>query len=240
MVNARYFNQRGREKWTSLIQDLRSDPGLPFSSEILTDTTFSSAAPGGVILPEASNSKFDLACDLASKVAVIEEAGLQADRWPGLWDWLAAYYLDVICPVQGNGKRKIGKDLARYQYDSDFRRYYRHRIYGPVSKVRMLGDSAKILLHGSPDSLTDWEEQAAARVETSGNPGIAEALFKLYWDEEAAKPKRGAAPNSKKRGTLRRFGDIVKQLTLTYDLNAIKADDFLELLPAEFDRWKSQ
>ena len=31
----------------------------------------------------------------------------------GLWSWLSAFYFDNICPVDGNGKRKITKNLSK-------------------------------------------------------------------------------------------------------------------------------
>jgi hypothetical protein len=94
-----------------------------------------------------------------------------------------------------------------------------------------------LLIHGDPASLTDWEEQTASRYQVSGNVGIAEALFRLYWDDQKQAPKRGAAPNSKKPGTLRRFGDLVQQFDRTFDLLSIGADSIIELLPKEFARF---
>ena len=237
MANARYFNQRGREEWANWLDSLRQDPSVSFPEDLLQRIDLTKAAPGGVILPAAVDSKYDLAESLARPVSTIESKGLGVDQFPGLWDWLAAYYFDVLCPQKADGTR-ILNELARYRWESDYRRKYRHRICGPVSLVRQLGEHAKILLNGQPSTLTDWEEQAAARYETGGNPGIAEVLCMLYWDETTDRPKRGAAPNKKTPGTLRRFGDIMRQFALTYDLSAISAQGLLDLLPKEFNKWK--
>lgn len=239
MGKIRYFKRQGREEWSNWLEKLRDDPSLPFPEGFLERTDLTQVAPGGADLPPASDSKFELATALAPQIDKIESKGLQIDHWPGLWDWMAASYFDAICPPKADGSRTV-QALARYRLEANFRRYYRHRICGPVSRVRNLGEHAKILLHGLPSTLTDWEEQAASRYETGGNPGIAEALCLLYWDENTDSPKIGAAPNKKNPGTLRRFGDIMRQFALTYDLSAIDAAGLIDLLPKEFDRWRSQ
>jgi hypothetical protein len=237
MSNVRYFNRKGRDEWANWLENLRKDPTLPFPADLLQRSDLTKAALGGATLPKAVESKYELAESLARPVSMIESKGLGIDQFPGLWDWLAAYYFDVLCPQKSDGTR-ILNELARYRWDPDYRRKYRHRIYGPVSLVRQLGEHAKVLLNGLPSTLTDWEEQAAARYETGGNPGIAEVLCMLYWDETTGRPKKGAAPNKKTPGTLRRFGDIMRQFALTYDLSAISAKGLLDLLPKEFNKWK--
>jgi len=39
-------------------------------------------------------------------------------------------------------------------------------------------------------------------------------------------------------GSLRRFIDVVRQLDLTYDLQALAGDDLVNLLPHEFSGWR--
>ncbi|MGJ8641317.1 MAG: hypothetical protein ACSHYA_18145 [Opitutaceae bacterium] len=238
MPKIRYFNAKGRDEWSKWLDKLREDNSLPFPIELLQRNDITNLAPGGPELPKHSDSKFELAMSLAEQIKIIEVAGLPIEHWAGLWDWLAASYFDLVCLKNADGTRQV-KALALYRLDSDFRRSYRHRICGPVSRARQLGKHSKILLNGIPNTLTDWEEQAAARYETGGNPGIAEALCSLYWDDETERPKRGAAPNKKTPGTLRRFNDIIRQLALTYDLSAISAKCLLELLPNEFSKWKT-
>jgi hypothetical protein len=239
MDKIRYFNQRGREEWANWLNNLRNDPWTPFPDDILQRGDLTRAAPGGVALPTINNSKYHLAESLAKPISVIESKGLSIDQFPGLWDWLAAYYFDAICAKKNDGTRNLN-ETARYRWDPDYRRKYRHRIYGPVSLFRQLGSYSKILLSGDAYTLSDWEEQAAARYETGGNPSIAEVLCMLYWDDTNKKPKKGAAPNKKTPGTLRRFGDIMRQFALTYDLNAISAQGLADLLPREFNKWKDE
>jgi hypothetical protein len=123
---------------------------------------------------------------------------------------------------------------------TEYNRRYRHRIFGPVDLYSRFGAAARLQLHGSPDTVSDWEEQTASRYQISSNRGIADALYRLYWDENKNSPKRGAAPNRRVPGTLRRFSDLVQQLDRTYDLISVDAQAILDLLPTEFDHFKAK
>jgi hypothetical protein len=239
MAELRYFNPAGREQWASWLNELKSEPTLQFPDGLLTNPDYTLRAPGGAnIEPQFFETKFELATALAPAIAVVREARLSSDRWPGLWDWLSAFHFDSICPKDANGRREL-KQQARYLLDVDYRRRYRHRIFGPVDLYSRLGPSCRLLIHGSPASLTDWEEQTASRYQISSNRGIAEALYRLYWDAEKEAPKRGAAPNARKPGTLRRFSDLMQQLDRTYDLLSVGTDAIMDLLPKEFAKFKT-
>ncbi len=238
MAEIRYFTQGGREQWGSWLQELKSEPSLPFPDGLLTNPDFTRRAHArAAVEPHIFTSKFEFAEALAPSVMTIREARLPADYWPGLWDWLAAFHFDSICPAGVGGKRKLN-DPVRYSLSSAWNRKYRHRVFGPVELYSRLGNSSRLLIHGEPASLTDWEEQTASRYQISGNKGIADALYRLYWDHSKNAPKRGAAPNSKKPGTLRRFGDLVQQFDRTFDLLSIGSDSILDLLPKEFSKFK--
>ncbi|MDA7615164.1 hypothetical protein N8574_01840 [Akkermansiaceae bacterium] len=237
MTELRLFKQKGREEWSKWLEKLRDQPNLSFPDHLLLDPTFTQAAPCAIKLLTPGRTQYDLARKLATGVELIEKKGLLAKHWPGLWDWLAAYYFNDLCPLKSDGSRKV-RALAHYRLDGDYRRSYRHLIYGPVSRFRSQGDCSKIFLSGPPSRFSDWAEQTASRQEIGGNAGIAEALCILYWDDEKQAPKRGAAPNRKVAGTLRRFVAIMKQLALNYDLNGVSAQGLIDLLPREFDGWK--
>jgi hypothetical protein len=230
----RYLNEAGRAYWRQWLEDLKGEPHKPFPVAMLTNPDSTRRAPGGAAVESRIfPTKFELAKTLAPVVATLRAARLPADYWPGVWDWLAAFHFDSICPPQPNGARKLN-DLVRYSFNPAWNRKYRHRIFGPVDLYSRLGDYSRLLIHGEPGSLTDWEEQTASRYQISGNVGVAEALFRLYWDDAKQTPKRGAAPNKKTPGTLRRFGDLVQQFDRTFDLLSINAETILDLLPKEF------
>ena len=78
-----------------------------------------------------------------------------------------------------------------------------------------------------------------SRLYIAANGGLIEAAAELYWDAQAKAPKRGAAPNERKPGTLRRFIDVAEHFDVTYDTFSMTGDQVVSLLPAEFNSWLS-
>ncbi len=239
MSELRYLNDAGRAQWAAWLDTLKAEPTAQFPDGLLSNPDCTRRAPGSVsVEPRRFKSKFELAETLAPAIAKLREARLPVDYWPGIWDWLAAFYFDSICPLGTGGQREV-KDQIRYRLSPAWNRKYRHRIFGPVDLYSRLGLPSRLLIHGEPPSLSDWEEQTASRYQISGNRGVAEALDRLYWDTVRQAPKVGAAHNTMKPGTLRRFGALVQQFDRTFDLLTIGADAIIELLPQkEFSRFR--
>jgi hypothetical protein len=239
MSEVRYFTTEGRRAWNDWLVELRANPLSPFPTGLLENGDVTRRAPGKLeIKPERYTSAFELAKALAPIVAEIRSNRFPSDRWPGLWDWLAAYHFDSICSADKLGRRSLREHARYYLHVGNFRRVYRHRIFGPVELYLRYGDASALMISGEPSTVTDWEEQAASRYPIKSNQKIARALYQLYWDPAKKAPKRGAAPNKKVPGTLRRFSDLVQQLDRTFDLATIGDDAILRLLPKEFDRFR--
>jgi len=238
MDELHYFTTAGRTKWNEWLLALQADPSSPFPEALLSNPDLTRRVPGITVKKQAFGSKFELAETLSPVVNALREQRFTADRWPGVWDWLAAYYFESLCPKLPSGLRSV-RESARYAYGDDYKRRYRHRIFGPIDLYSRLGKPSQLLIHGEPSTISDWEEQTASRYQISSNRGVADALHRLYWDEKKGSPKRGAAPNKRTPGTLRRFSDLVQQLDRTYDLVSIEADAILDLLPKEFNKFRS-
>ncbi len=59
----------------------------------------------------------------------------------------------------------------------------------------------------------------------------------MYWDEDTENLKRGAAGIG--GGSARRLVRIIRQYQMTYDLNSMDGKEIVELLPAEFYKWRN-
>ncbi len=161
-----------------------------------------------------------------------------------LWTWLALYYFDQLCPADAADARAVFADEAyvldrRFSFDG----YYRHLVRTPWLVVSEHGERSRVLLipasTGGANPLSkrgEIIEQLAARQTILGSPSIIEGAYRMYFDEEKGKPKRGSGGSG--GGSPRRLGLIVQQLELTYDLRACSADEVLTLLPKEFDKFK--
>lgn len=79
--------------------------------------------------------------------------------------------------------------------------------------------------------------QLAARQELITNPAVIEAATALYIDSKSEQPKKGSGGQA--TGSPRRLADVLNQFDITWDLYAMNSEKILEMLPKEFDRFKS-
>ena len=86
----------------------------------------------------------------------------------------------------------------------------------------------------------ELNEQLASREEYRVNKELMKAINKLYYDQQLDAPKKGAASKASRKGSCRRLDDWKNQITLTYDLFAMDSQSILNLLPSEFDEFKSE
>lgn len=155
------------------------------------------------------------------------------DNNQGIWSWLAAFYFEQLSPLSGNlGER------ARWVPSGDYRKYYRHLLAGPYKIYRAHRDNpdrALAILATSPAAPGDIVEQLASRQEIVTNKTLMEVATRLFIGPNQT-PKRGVAGRG--AGSARRFAQLLNQLDLTWDLYSLSPDKLLELLPAEFDRFR--
>ena len=157
-----------------------------------------------------------------------------------LWAWLAAWYFDQLCEIDGSGKRILRKE---YVYIPQERYYYRHLVRTPWYVVSQHGEAAKFLLTSmrsdDPAPLSRQSgllENLAARQFVIASPTLIGAAQRLYTDKFTGRPTRGAGGTGS--GSPRRLALIANQLALTHDIRNMPTENFLKLLPEEFSvRW---
>jgi hypothetical protein len=206
--------------------------------EILTDPLTSEELGCQVHIEEQTfASRFEAAGYLDEKFAASGLKGVERDR--GLWAWLSLFYFDQLCPADGHGRRKPG-ELARWVPEvTNYQRYYRHLLAGPYRIYRAHRDDperALALLCNPLDRPGDIVEQLASRQEIVTNRAVIQSATRLYIDPSTRKPRRGAG--GKGGGSARRLADVLNQFDVTWDLYAMNPDGLIQLLPAEFNRFK--
>ena len=159
----------------------------------------------------------------------------------GVWSWLSLFFMDVLCPLRADGTRSLN-ELVRYIPTADYQKYYRHLIGFGVHAIRKLGSDAEPLLVSTKPGIlhTDYCEQIYGYQDLCQTRSFISAANALYFDSTDRKIKRGATPNKRKAGTLRRLGDVFYQLDLTYDVQGMDWACFQSLLPTEFVNWRTQ
>ena len=152
------------------------------------------------------------------------------------WTWLAALYFDVLCPVGSTPG-----DQARWVPAlGNYRQYYRHLLAGPYLIYRAHHDNptrAMALLSNEPHRPGEIAEQLASRQELVSNPTVMEVATLLYVNPTTKKPKRYAA--GKGPGSARRLAAVLNQLDLIWDFWYLTPQQLLDLLPREFDLFRS-
>ena len=130
--------------------------------------------------------------------------------------------------------------MARFVLEADdFRTYYRHYLSGPWSIYDAHRDDparAMGLLCSPPKKPGEVVEQIASNQNLVGSPSLVQAVSDLYLDPKTGGHKRGAAGS--RGGSARRLARVFQQLDLTWDLQAMSAAEIIELLPAEFNKFK--
>ena len=64
---------------------------------------------------------------------------------------------------------------------------------------------------------------------------FVKTLHRLYWDTEAGDLKSGARGEGP--GSIMHMIDLLTQFDLTFDISSLEFDDFMRLLPKDFDRF---
>lgn len=234
----RSFNKLGIDAFVEHLTQVRlSQTNGAFNRSLLEDGKLAPEIEGNLCINDQQFSdKYHFAKYIVDTLSLQKNKHLYYNV--GLWTWLSAFYFDQVCPMH-NGQRKPGQEARHVlQEPKNYKVYYRHLLAGPARIYAELGDKGRIFLAGDLAKRGDLVEQLQAYQNIGLNRSIIEAADNLYWDEAKHNLKRGVG--SKGPGSPRRFVNVIGQFELTYDLNSMKSESILELLPNEFKKWRTQ
>lgn len=155
----------------------------------------------------------------------------------GLWSWLTLVLVDQVFPLQG-GVRKP-KEFYRWfpAAPSDWRKAQRHLVRMPTLLYAAFASDADHLLCGKPSVGPDIREQLTSQQDMFSR-NFQQVCRTLYYDEATDTVKRGSG-SKEGPGIPRRLASIRQQLDVTWDMTDLSADRILDLLPAEFDAFRT-
>ena len=155
----------------------------------------------------------------------------------GFWTWLAVVYLKQLVKVD-TSKVDFGK-YYRIVYSKTYGEAHRHLLAGPYYVFYVYRDTPQVckgLMWNRLYEHGEIQEQIMARQQLVQNAAVVGTATLLYFDERTQTLKKGSGGSG--AGSPRRFAVVVDQLALTRDLVEIDdAQEFLRLLPNEFDRF---
>jgi hypothetical protein len=230
----RRLNNEGLQLFSDSIAAMRLGSAGQAPASILTDDRYSVAIENAPALElKTFDSRFEMGEYLVDVLSVFNWQDIDHDA--GLWSWLALYYFDQLCPSDAAGKRKPS---MAYQYvlSRDYRYHSRHALRTTCDYVRQYGEVVRFMFSKSPGERGEIVEQLSARQEIAACPAVVEAASALYNDEERRTFKKGAAGRG--RGSIVRLIKVLQQYQLTYDLYSLTGSQLVNMLPAEFDRFR--
>ena len=234
-MRLRKFNNIGIERFNQFRLSFAEDSDTNKLWELLEDATATSQVESEI---DVEARQFTSRFAVGEYLNTLFDRGalLSLDNDRGIWTWLAAFFFEQLSPPN----RRLGEDARWVPAVGDFRKYYRHLLAGPYQIYRAHRDypqRAMALLANPPHMPGDIAEQLASRQELVTNASVMEVATKLYIDPATGLPKRGAAALG--NGSARRLADLLNQLDLTWDLYYLTPEQLLNLLPTEFERFKS-
>ena len=232
-MKLRRFNETG----ITHFDQFRDAPLIPLGDlpEILVYSAWSAEVEADIEVEQRQfDTRFELGAFLNSLFADKDIAGLDNDV--GIWTWMAAFYFAELRPEN----TRPGARARWVPAVGDFRKYYRHLLAGPYQVYRAHRENPRrvlAVLANPPHRPGDIAEQLTARQELVTNGTVMEVATRLYIDPDTETPKSGAA--SIDNGSARRLAAVLNQLELTWDLYTLTSEQLLDLLPQEFDRFRT-
>lgn len=218
----------------------KGSQGTPITSEEL-DTLSQLALRQDLVEPYAEKAEIDTSKQFASRYDMGRYlAGLithsQAERDAGLWTWVSMVYLSQLLARRKDGLSLLGSEY-RYIPDDNRLRYYRHLAKMAWSIFRQYGEKSKLFLSVSCSTHSDFVEQSQ-KDDVRSNPHLIDLCLDLFYDEKAAKLKKGVASSEKTPGSFRRLVSVISpQLYMNFDLYEMPSDRIRDILPREFEKW---
>jgi hypothetical protein len=179
-------------------------------------------------------TRFELAEYLHPIVDKLNVADLFLEH--GLWEWLSLIWLDQLARSDSD-ELEVGEN-ARYLIVEKWKRY-RHLVLGPYAiyhQYRNNPADALCVLYTKPAQPGEIVGQLGAKLSIVQSRAVVSAATKLYMS--GSTPRRGAGGSGS--GSPRRLNAVIEQLDRTFDLQSMDPSEFLELLPEEFDSWKTK
>ncbi len=236
----RKFTDNGIEQFRRYLAALRAGGTARPPLDLLTDPDTSRPFHDGVrIKARRFGTRLQLARYLHDLFFAVDSESIETDV--PLWSWLSLFYFDQVCPADEKGRRKPGRDY-RHILEPGYPNGHRHLLCGPylVYTVYGLGEELSRLPLCTPLPVENtFHHQLAARQGLITNRGVMEAVHNLYYEAAAHKPKHGSQVKRLAPGSFFRFISIIQQLDLNYDLYSMTGDEVIDLLPPEFNRWKT-
>ena len=236
-MKLRRLNDDGMFQFERFVDDLRSEVPASVPMSLLGDAETSEAIPLDIdFQPRDYPTRYELGAHLVEVLKSHDTQAVIGDR--GFWSWIALLIFDQLCPAKQDGTRNAQMSYS-YVMSNKWKHRPRHAVFTTWQLVAQYGEDSRFLLSKELPVRGELIEQLMARQYFFGCEGVIRLASRLYYDEERKTFKVGSA-GRKSAGCVYRYVGWLQQLEVNYDLYSMREEHLLEILPAEFDRFRQQ
>lgn len=229
------MTEQGKHLFMAFLDRFEADQSVTLPQDLLTPSIYAEVIGGDTAMLDSLDLDDKLATARGLHQIVTELGLTSAERDWGFWTWCSAYLFYRLCKRK-EGQYSRGEIQIWIAEPENWKRYYRHylaAIWRVYISHRGKEEKLVVLLYGPVNTPGELWGQIAAIQSLITNPSMIDALYHLYWDKQNKKRKFGAGG-----GSSRRLSRVLKQFARTYDFVAMTAEQIVDLLPPEFDRFK--
>ena len=235
MTRARRLTPEGTRRAKAYLASLRTN--LLSSSEtpddLLFDSTFAVEFNGA---PDVAHREFGTRRDAATYIETFDPpiSLEQIDDW-AFWSWLGLYHMhDILGPRQAK-TRSVDEWIIVDGNEGRSRSMgARHYFWSAWRLNDVYGDDVAYLLDRD---ITEHGRLSTFILDTQrtfNSVGIVALAMALYTHGKSGKSGTSSGP-----GSIAHLRRVLDQRELSHDVYGMSAEALMEILPAEFDRWKS-
>ncbi len=232
----RKLNPSGLAEFERYISDSRNGSTSEIPLHLATEDETSELLPVAIEYDDVTfSNRYEMGQYLVNIFDGCDLQGFIGDI--GFWSALSLIWFDQLCPLRKD-KRRNPSMVYNYILSENYNHRPRHAIFTTWQLVDRYSDDARFLLCKEMSVRGELIEQIMARQYFLSCEGVMRAASSLYYDESNNNFKRGAAAR-KSSGCVYRYIAWLQQLELTYDLFSVPSEILADLMPSEFDRFKT-
>jgi hypothetical protein len=234
-INVRSFTPAGSDAFKRLIQN-KPNNILSEVKKLIKENSIT-VETGAVLELRSPRNRYDLARMLWE---VFGSEGLlyPERRKIDLWNWVSAVYFEIL--INSDSRLDITKKIGgidRWILSGDILRDHRHLVSGPFFAYEANSEEPKRAMCQLATPVTqpgELVERISGKRNLASGP-VCHLATLMYYDSEkdALRPGLTTPPGNPKK-----FSYYFTQIDRTIDYEGMTVKELLEVLPANFDKWK--
>ena len=235
------FTTDGIEAARNYLRGIRVGGWTPLPTGLLNDHSYAQPVqPEAYVEARRFANRREAGKYLASRLQPLGAEKVAGNAY--LWSWLGIFYLGQM---RQDGTQRQGEyPEAAYLIDPqshDSRDRSHHRLMMAYDVWMQCGEDAWLLLDEPTGSMGQFALRIVQSPEIFRSRGVVPLAHMLYADESTRRLRPGSLGSSRASappGSLPRLINVLNQLSMTYDVYGMTAEQLLPLLPQEFDRFR--